>query len=109
LSAAIKRGPDPASRRFRASKERSRINDDPAAELENSKVQVPEPDPFERHEVEQILADLGKFLIAAIRPMSGSALRAHMLTMDQTGWSILPPSFQHELVTRGYAPPSCRI
>ena len=34
------------------------INDDPVAELENSKVQVPEPEPFELHEVEQILADL---------------------------------------------------
>ncbi len=43
---------------FALAKKDHAINDDPAAELENSKVQVPEPDPFELHEVEQILADL---------------------------------------------------
>ncbi len=42
------------------------INDDPAAELENSKVQVPEPEPFELHEVEQILADLAAHALAPI-------------------------------------------
>jgi hypothetical protein len=36
------------------------INDNPAGGLENAPVQATQPDPFERDEVERILADLGK-------------------------------------------------
>jgi integrase len=43
---------------FALAKKDHAISDDPAASLENSKVQAPEPDPFELHEVEAILADL---------------------------------------------------
>src|SRR5205823_606772 len=72
---------------FALAKKDHAINDDPAAELENSKVQVPEPDPFELHEVELILADLAvhtpepvvNYFIAAfftgIRPSELIAIR----------------------------------
>lgn len=51
---------------FALAKKDHAISDDPAAALENSKVQTAEPDPFELGEVERILADLAEHTAAPI-------------------------------------------
>jgi integrase len=82
-----KNNPIPLRGVFALAKKDHAIDDDRAAELENSRVQVSEPDPFELHEVEQILADLAvhtpepvvNYFIAAfftgIRPSELIAIR----------------------------------
>ena len=51
---------------FALAKKDHAISNDPAAALENSKVQAPDPDPFELHEVDAILADLAKHTSAPV-------------------------------------------